>query len=58
MLEREVTGALNFGSNDVIIDAGLARTGLAQLHNYMARADLSRTWLLCTFIDHGGAGYW
>jgi LysR family transcriptional regulator, regulator for bpeEF and oprC len=33
----EVAGTLSFDSNDVIMDAGLAGTGLVQVHTYMAR---------------------
>ncbi|MBB3952024.1 LysR family transcriptional regulator [Aureimonas jatrophae] len=35
-LTVEVAGTLSFDSNDVILDAGLAGTGLVQLHTYMA----------------------
>jgi LysR family transcriptional regulator for bpeEF and oprC len=38
--EQEVRGALNFDNTDVIIDAGLAGSGLVQLHTYMAEPHL------------------
>ncbi len=50
--EREVTGTLSFGSNDAIVDAGLAGAGLVQLHSYMAEPHLGAGTLIQVLGDY------
>jgi DNA-binding transcriptional LysR family regulator len=56
LFEREVNGALSFDSNDVIVDAGLAGTGLVQLHTYMAEPHLRSGQLVQVLTDYAAMG--
>ena len=54
--EREIAGTLNFDSNDVIIDAGLAGAGLVQLHTYMAEPYLRSGQLVQVLSEFAAEG--
>ncbi|MCQ8781850.1 LysR family transcriptional regulator [Mangrovibrevibacter kandeliae] len=54
--ERQVAGTLSFDSNDVILDAGLAGTGLVQLHDYMARPHLRSGQLVQVLDAYAASG--
>jgi DNA-binding transcriptional LysR family regulator len=56
LFEREVNGALSCDSNDVIVDAGLAGTGLVQLHTYMAEPHLRSGQLVQVLTDYAAMG--
>src|ERR1700724_323497 len=56
LFEREVNGALSFDSNDVIVDAGLAGTGLVQLHRSMAEPHLRSGQLVQVLTDYAAMG--
>jgi LysR family transcriptional regulator, regulator for bpeEF and oprC len=53
--ECEVKGTLHFGSNDAIVDAGLAGAGLVQLHTYMAEPHLKSGALVQVLADYSVA---
>ncbi len=53
---KEVAGTLAFDSNDVIIDAGLAGTGLVQLHTYMAEPYLRSGQLVEVLPEYAAEG--
>jgi LysR family transcriptional regulator, regulator for bpeEF and oprC len=54
--EREVEGTLSFNSNEVILDAGLAGSGLVQLHGYMAQPHLASGRLEQVLADYAVDG--
>ena len=56
VFECEVSGTLSFDSNDVIVDAGLAGTGLVQLHTYMAEPHLKSGRLVQVLCEYAAAG--
>ena len=56
LFEREVVGTLSFDSNDVIVDVGLAGTGLVQLHTYMAEPHLKSGQLVQVLSEYAAAG--
>ena len=56
VFEQEVTGTLSFDSNDVILDAGLAGTGLVQLHTYMAEPFLKSGRLIQVLTEYAAMG--
>lgn len=56
LFEQEVTGTLSFDSNDVIVDAGLAGTGLVQLHTYMAEPYLRSGQLIQVLTEYAAMG--
>ena len=51
-----MTGTLSFDSNDVILDAGLAGTGLVQLHAYMAQPSLKSGRLVQVLTEYAAMG--
>ena len=56
IFERKVSGALSFDSNDAIVDAGVAGSGLVQLHTYMAEPYLKSGQLVQVLSEYASDG--